>query len=41
MIPASTTDQDSWNQHWYDRCWEIIEKYDPDMFNNDSPVSQE
>lgn len=29
--------QDSWNQHWYDRCWEVIEKYDPDMFNNDSP----
>lgn len=29
--------QDSWNEHWYDRCWEIIEKYDPDMFNNDSP----
>ena len=29
--------QDSWNEHWYSRCWEIIEKYDPDMFNNDSP----
>ena len=29
--------QDSWNEHWYARCWEIIEKYDPDMFNNDSP----
>jgi len=29
--------QDSWNEHWYDRCWEIIEKYDPDMFNNDCP----
>ena len=29
--------QNSWNQHWYDRCWELIEKYDPDMFNNDSP----
>ena len=29
--------QDSWNEHWYRRCWEIIEKYDPDMFNNDSP----
>jgi len=29
--------QDSWNKHWYDRCWEVIEKYDPDMFNNDSP----
>ncbi|WP_336622745.1 alpha-L-fucosidase [Wenyingzhuangia sp. 2_MG-2023] len=29
--------QDSWNEHWYERCWEIIEKYDPDMFNNDAP----
>ncbi len=29
--------QDSWNEHWYARCWEIIDKYDPDMFNNDSP----
>ena len=29
--------QDSWNKHWYTRCWEIIEKYDPDMFNNDAP----
>ncbi|MBU2950872.1 alpha-L-fucosidase [Tamlana agarivorans] len=29
--------QDSWNEHWYARCWEIIEKYDPDMFNNDAP----
>ncbi|MGJ8592743.1 MAG: alpha-L-fucosidase [Aquaticitalea sp.] len=29
--------QDSWNAHWYARCWEIIEKYDPDMFNNDAP----
>ena len=29
--------QDRWNQHWYDRCWELIEKYDPDMFNNDAP----
>lgn len=29
--------QKSWNQHWYHRCWEIIEKYDPDMFNNDAP----
>ena len=28
---------DAWNEHWYARCWEIIEKYDPDMFNNDSP----
>lgn len=29
--------QDSWNEHWYARCWDLIEKYDPDMFNNDSP----
>ena len=29
--------QDSWNEHWYARCWEIIDKYDPDMFNNDAP----
>ncbi|RMD78430.1 MAG: glycoside hydrolase family 29, partial [Lentisphaerae bacterium] len=29
--------QESWNRHWYARCWELIEKYDPDMFNNDSP----
>ena len=29
--------QDKWNEHWFARCWEIIEKYDPDMFNNDSP----
>lgn len=29
--------QDSWNEHWYKRCWDLIEKYDPDMFNNDSP----
>ncbi|TWT71388.1 alpha-L-fucosidase [Crateriforma conspicua] len=35
--PQGYATQDSWNQHWYDRCWEIIEKYDPDMFNNDSP----
>lgn len=31
----------AWNQHWYDRCWELIEKYDPDMFNNDSPYPDE
>lgn len=35
--PVNYTRQDSWNQHWYDRCWEIIDKYDPDMFNCDSP----
>jgi len=29
--------QDSWNQHWYERCWDLISKYDPDMFNNDCP----
>lgn len=29
--------QDSWNEHWYKRSWDLIEKYDPDMFNNDSP----
>jgi alpha-L-fucosidase len=39
--PAGYAQQDSWNQHWYDRCWEIIEKYDPDMFNNDSPYPDE
>lgn len=33
--------QDSWNEHWYARCWELIEKYDPDMFNNDSPYPDE
>jgi alpha-L-fucosidase len=33
--------QDSWNEHWYARCWEIIEKYDPDMFNNDAPFPNE
>lgn len=31
----------SWNQHWYARCWELIEKYDPDMFNNDAPFPDE
>ncbi len=34
--PKNFADQDSWNQHWYARCWEIVEKYDPDMFNHDS-----
>ncbi len=33
--------QDSWNEHWYARCWDIIEKYDPDMFNNDAPYPDE
>ena len=35
--PKKYATQESWIHHWYDRCWEIIEKYDPDMFNNDSP----
>ena len=35
--PKNFGSQDSWNEHWYERCWELIEKYDPDMFNNDSP----
>ncbi len=35
--PESFSTDDAWNEHWYERCWEIIEKYDPDMFNNDSP----
>ncbi|MDF7826661.1 alpha-L-fucosidase [Pontiellaceae bacterium B12227] len=39
--PTEYTRQDSWNEHWYDRCWEIIEKYDPDMFNNDAPFPDE
>ena len=39
--PSGFRAQDSWNQHWYDRCWEIIEKYDPDWFNNDCPYPNE
>lgn len=35
--PMGYATQDSWNEHWYARCWDLIEKYDPDMFNNDSP----
>ncbi|MBP0905423.1 alpha-L-fucosidase [Mariniflexile gromovii] len=35
--PNKYASQDSWNEHWYKRCWDLIEKYDPDMFNNDSP----
>lgn len=35
--PVGYSSQDSWNEHWYARCWDVIEKYDPDMFNNDSP----
>lgn len=29
--------EDAWNEHWFARCQEIIDKYDPDLFNNDSP----
>ncbi len=39
--PSGFSSQDSWNEHWYARCWDIIEKYDPDMFNNDSPYPDE
>ena len=39
--PKGYASQDSWNEHWYARCWEIIEKYDPDMFNNDAPFPDE
>ena len=39
--PEGYASQDSWNQHWYDRCWELIEKYDPDLFNNDAPFPDE
>jgi len=39
--PTNYASQDTWNQHWYDRCWELIEKYDPDMFNNDCPYPDE
>ena len=35
--PKTYANQESWNKHWFERCWEIIDKYDPDMFNNDSP----
>jgi len=35
--PSGYAKQDSWNEHWYARCWDMIEKYDPDMFNCDSP----
>ncbi len=39
--PKKYASQDRWNEHWYARCWEIIEKYDPDMFNNDCPFPNE
>ncbi|WP_342804735.1 alpha-L-fucosidase [Alteromonas sp. M12] len=35
--PTEFASQKSWNKHWFERSWELIEKYDPDMFNNDSP----
>ncbi|WP_159020769.1 alpha-L-fucosidase [Algibacter sp. L3A6] len=35
--PKKYSSQESWNEHWYKRCWDLIEKYSPDMFNNDSP----
>lgn len=35
--PKDYAKQDSWNQHWFERSWDIISKYDPDMFNIDSP----
>ncbi|WP_158969624.1 alpha-L-fucosidase [Paraglaciecola sp. L3A3] len=35
--PKNYASQDSWNEHWFQRSWELIDKYDPDMFNNDSP----
>ncbi|WP_044632230.1 alpha-L-fucosidase, partial [Neotamlana sedimentorum] len=35
--PKKYTSQDTWNVHWFKRCWDLIEKYDPDIFNNDSP----
>ncbi|MBU2877921.1 MULTISPECIES: alpha-L-fucosidase [Aliiglaciecola] len=35
--PTEFASQQTWNKHWFERSWELIEKYDPDMFNNDSP----
>jgi alpha-L-fucosidase len=35
--PKGYANSEAWNRHWFERCWEIIDKYDPDMFNNDSP----
>ena len=35
--PRKYATQDSWNEHWYARCWDLIKKYDPDIFNNDAP----
>ena len=39
--PKNYASQDSWNEFWYQRCWELITKYDPDMFNNDCPYPDE
>jgi alpha-L-fucosidase len=39
--PQNYSSQDSWNEHWFARCWELIEKYDPDLFNNDAPYPDE
>ena len=39
--PKTYARDDNWNEHWYARCWELIDKYDPDMFNNDSPYPDE
>ncbi|MDO6736279.1 alpha-L-fucosidase [Wenyingzhuangia sp. 2_MG-2023] len=39
--PKEFAKQDSWNQFWYQRCWDIIQKYDPDMFNIDSSYPKE
>lgn len=39
--PKGYAAQDSWNEHGYARGWELIEKYDPDMFNNDAPYPDE
>jgi len=39
--PMNYASQDSWNRFWYNRCWELIEKYDPDLFNNDAPFPDE
>ena len=39
--PLKFASQDSWNEFWYRRCWDLITKYDPDMFNNDAPYPDE
>jgi alpha-L-fucosidase len=39
--PEGYASQESWNRHWFERCWEIVEKYDPDMFNNDAPFPKD